>query len=371
MTKASIFTAAATLASLAIASPPRGGHHDKPGGPGGYPGHPSKSEAWSIKKFTSLVAFGDSYTDDSRLGYFASHNGSAPPVGWVNPANYKSASGGRPWPQYVAQYSGANVYNYAVSGAVCNNDVTPRAFGSNGYLFPAVEQYEVPAYIADSKYVDENGTKFMDNPPDETVYSIFIGTNDLGNYAFISDSQVPGTNIVNYTDCVFGAIQSVYDNGGRYFVLQNVAPLQLSPQYGLPGKGGLETTQYWPDKPSNITEISYKMFEYVSLVNAVFKYETPYLTEVEKRFPGAHIAVMDINGLLTDIYNNPSQYLNGSAPLDVTGYANNVNGSNNTSPDSFMWYDELHPSEQTDRVIAREFVGVVEGGSKWATYWSG
>jgi hypothetical protein len=74
---------------------------------------------------------------------------------------------------------------------------------------------------------------------------------------------------------------------------------------------------------------------------------------------------------LTDIYNNPSQYLNGSALLDVTGYANNVNGSNNTSPDSFMWYDELHPSEQTDRVTAREFVNVVKGGSKWATYWSG
>jgi hypothetical protein len=35
-----------------------------------------------------------------------------------------------------------------------------------------------------------------------------------------------------------------------------------------------------------------------------------------------------------------------------------------------MWYDELHPSEQTDRVIAREFVDVVKGGSKWATYWS-
>jgi hypothetical protein len=199
------------------------------------------------------------------------------------------------------------VYNYAVSGAVCNNDVTPRAFGTQGYLFPAVEQYEVPAYIADSKYVDANGTKFMDNPPDETVHSIFIGTNDLGNYAFISDSQVAGTSITNYTDCVFGAIQSVYDNGGRYFVLQNVAPLQLSPQYGLPGKGGLETTQYWPDKPSNITEISYKMFEYVSLVNAVFKYETPYLTEVEKRFPGAHIAVMDINGLVSGSKSTPQK----------------------------------------------------------------
>ena len=213
--------------------------------------------------------------------------------------NYKSADGGRPWPQYVAQYSGANIYNYAVSGAVCSNDITPRTFAAIDTPFPAAEQYEIPAYIADSKYVDENGTKFMNNPPDETVYSIFIGTNDLGNYAFISDSQVAGTTIVNYTDCVFGAVQSIYDNGGRYFVLQNVAPLNLAPQYGLPGKGGLETTQYWPDKPSNITDISYKMLEYVSLVNAVFKYETPYLTEVVKQFPGAHIAVMDINGLVS------------------------------------------------------------------------
>lgn len=34
-----------------------------------------------------------------------------------------------------------------------------------------------------------------------------------------------------------------------------------------------------------------------------------------------------------------------------------------------MWYDELHPSEQTDRVIAREFLEVIKGKSKWATYW--
>lgn len=139
----------------------------------------------------------------------------------------------------------------------------------------------------------------MTNPPDETVYSIFIGTNDLGNYAFISDAQVAGTTIVNYTDCVYNAIESVYNNGGRYFVLQNVAPLNLAPQYGLPGKGGLASTQYWLDKPSNTTEISEKMLEYVSLVNEVFDYKTPYLTQIAKRFPGAQIAVMDINGLVS------------------------------------------------------------------------
>lgn len=73
---------------------------------------------------------------------------------------------------------------------------------------------------------------------------------------------------------------------------------------------------------------------------------------------------------MTDVYNNPSAYLNGTSAPDVTGYAN-LNGTVNASPDSFLWYDELHPSEQADRIIAREFIGVVEGNSKWATYWSG
>lgn len=85
MTKSSVVTAVTALTALASAAPPRGGHN-KPGSPGGYGGHGPKSGDWSLKKFTSLVAFGDSYTDDSRLGYFASNNGSAPPVGWVNPA---------------------------------------------------------------------------------------------------------------------------------------------------------------------------------------------------------------------------------------------------------------------------------------------
>lgn len=87
MTKSSIVAAAVSLSALASATPtPGGGGHGKWGPPGGYGGHGPKAEHWSLKKFTSLVAFGDSYTDDSRLGYFGSHNGSAPPVGWVNPA---------------------------------------------------------------------------------------------------------------------------------------------------------------------------------------------------------------------------------------------------------------------------------------------
>jgi hypothetical protein len=41
-----------------------------------------------------------------------------------------------------------------------------------------------------------------------------------------------------------------------------------------------------------------------------------------------------------------------------------------TDKDSFLWYDELHPSEQTDRVLAREITDVVKNGSKkWTRYY--
>ncbi|KAK6418939.1 hypothetical protein LTR95_017121, partial [Oleoguttula sp. CCFEE 5521] len=77
MRSASIVAVIAS-ASLAVATP-WGPHYS----PWGY-GHASGSKNWDLKKFTSLVAFGDSYTDDSRLGYFI--NNGTPPVGYANPA---------------------------------------------------------------------------------------------------------------------------------------------------------------------------------------------------------------------------------------------------------------------------------------------
>jgi hypothetical protein len=42
-------------------------------------------QAWKAGKFKTLVTFGDSYTDENRLGYFIQNGGSAPPVGWEQP----------------------------------------------------------------------------------------------------------------------------------------------------------------------------------------------------------------------------------------------------------------------------------------------
>lgn len=221
--------------------------------------------------------------------------------------NYAASSGGRIWVEYVKQYTGVHLYNYAVSGAVCSNDITPRLFTT--FDFPAVAQYEVPAFIADSKYTEPDGSKFVINPPDETVYAIWIGTNDLGVGAFLTDSQVPGTNIVDYMDCVYEQLQRLYDQGGRYFVIMNVAPLNLAPLYGLPGKGGITADNYWPNKPSNITEISYRMLEEVVTVNAIYEYKTPFVAEISKTFPEARFALFDVHSLVSSISTSPQDFI--------------------------------------------------------------
>ncbi|KAH8709958.1 GDSL lipase/esterase [Phaeosphaeriaceae sp. PMI808] len=332
------------------------------------------SQSWAEGKFKALVTFGDSFTDEGRLRFFI-NNKAAPPVGWDQGVVLSTASGGLSWARYASIYSKATLYNYAVSGAVCSNQITPRFLSLINATFPDIASYELPAFIADSKYQRPNGTKFFSGKPDNTVYAIWIGTNDIGNNAFLTDSQVKGKTVKDYIDCIYEQVGRLYGNGGRYFVLLNLAPLNLFPQYALPEHGGLPATQFFPEKAGkNGTEISGRIQETVAALNQVYKYRTPFEVDVTETWDDIKIANFDVNSLMTDIYNSPHNYLNGTAPLNVHGIANvcNLEGQNCTtssSRDSFMWYDPLHPGEQTSRIVAKEFVGVLSGKSKYAQYW--
>jgi hypothetical protein len=101
---------------------------------------------------------------------------------------------------------------------------------------------------------------------------------------------------------------------------------------------------------------------------------------------------------------HPANYLNGTAPLNITGEVNtcvfNEDGTqagpctlvNGTDRDSFLWwvfsilcqcrtqilfyfilfrFDELHPSEQADRMLAKNIAEVITTGkNKWTTWLS-
>ncbi|KAK4185083.1 GDSL lipase/esterase [Podospora australis] len=320
--------------------------------------------------FDNLVAFGDSYTDNGRLGYYINNGGNPPAPGKYHGVSNTTASGGPSWAQYAAWDAKASLVDYAVGGATCSNKIISRYFSAINKPFPSVLDDELPSFTADVSYK----SIFPNRTPANTVYVLWIGTNDLGADAFLTDSQAPGTTISDYVDCIWSVFDSIYKTGGRRFVLLNTAPLELSPLYAEQKNGGTGDSQFWGNKASyNVTEYSQKIKQYTTNVNTIFEYGVPFQMAIKSRWPKATFDLFDVHSLLTDIHNEPKKYLD--APFNVTGYYRVCSSTGSNCVDQtqlgglsgFMWYDELHPSAKTDEIIADHFLDVVSGKSKYGT----
>lgn len=101
-----------------------------------------------------------------------------------------TASGGLAWGQFVAQSTGAAYFDYAVSGATCSNDIVARYLAGINRTFPAVLEDELPSFVADIQFE----TLYANRTAENTVYALWIGTNDLGYGALLTDSQAPGVS---------------------------------------------------------------------------------------------------------------------------------------------------------------------------------
>ncbi|EUC61475.1 GDSL lipase/acylhydrolase family protein [Rhizoctonia solani AG-3 Rhs1AP] len=211
------------------------------------------------KSLKNLVTFGDSYTDKINVG-----------------------DGGIAWPLYVESYSNntVSVYDFARSGGTCSNKITPRPF-------PPVLETQIPAYTANvttksgtTQIIGPKGT-YIPLASTDTLYSIWIGTNDVGAGALLTD-PLPGISIVNTTSCVFDWMKELYDQGARNFLLQNMIPLHLAPMYAADGY----PTKFW-NAPHNQTEWSILIAEMVRSGNELWALRTKYAAP--SLFPGARI----------------------------------------------------------------------------------
>lgn len=138
----------------------------------------------------SLVTFGDSYTDVVSI-----------------------SDGGTPWPVYVADYANIELLPYAKSGATCSNNITFRPF-------PPVFESQIPAFLSDK------GTGAIKVNGESTLYSLWIGTNDVGVSSLLTGGN--SASNVDVAGCAVNWVQTMYDNGARNFLFQNVSPINHS-----------------------------------------------------------------------------------------------------------------------------------------------
>jgi hypothetical protein len=77
--------------------------------------------------------------------------------------------------------------------------------------------WQLPAYLNETR----NGT--LELNPNETIYTIWIGTNDLGANALLTGSDAPDTSIVQVRQCTVDVLKMLYESGARNFIMQNVS----------------------------------------------------------------------------------------------------------------------------------------------------
>ncbi|KAJ3544440.1 hypothetical protein NM688_g5745 [Phlebia brevispora] len=295
----------------------------------------------SPQQIKNLVTFGDSYTDVNVPG----DNGTA-------------------WPIYAARYGDFQLFPFARSGATCSNNLTFRPF-------PSLFESQLPLYFTETA----NGSLRLD--PEETVYTLWIGTNDVGVNSLLTGEGTPGVTIPDVVNCAMNWLKVLYQSGARNFLFQNMIPLQKTILYSADSY----PNRYWTAS-RNTTMWSDMMNEIVETGNALSNLS---LQALPSTLHGAHIGLFDSHTLFEDILANPRAFLNGTIPPNVTGAINacvfKLNESTSdpgvctiaegSARDSFLWYDELHPSEQTDRVIAREIAGSIRRtSSKYVTWFS-
>ncbi|KAL8408006.1 hypothetical protein RB594_006709 [Gaeumannomyces avenae] len=324
------------------------------------------------KTFENLVTFGDSYTDNGRLSSYFASGGKAPPPGTMHPEANVTASGGLAWGQMAARATGARYLDYAVGGATCSNNIVSRFLGSLGREFPSVLEDQIPSFKKD---VDAGADTLYGGgrTADNTVYAMWIGTNDLGaGNAFLVEEYAPGATLTNFTDCVWNVFDEIYSTGGRRFVLLNEAPLHLAPLYVPSANGGIGDSTFWPTKTKyNETAYQQKILQYTTTVNTVFDYGAPFNLIFKRRWPGAKFSIFDVHSLMTDMSLNPTRYFD--APANSTGFYRHCDPktgkcADSTEPlSSFMWFDDLHPSERAEKVVAEHFLDVIAGNSTYGT----
>ncbi|KAH9847599.1 GDSL lipase/esterase [Lenzites betulinus] len=289
----------------------------------------------------NLVTFGDSYTDVDG-----------------------HADGGIVWPVYAAQDGHFKLFPFAKSGATCSNNLTDRPF-------PSVFESQLPLFFTEKA----NGSLRLN--PEETIYTLWIGTNDVGANALLTGSQPAGVSIVDTVSCAVNWVKVMYAAGARNFIFQNMIPLETTPLYSA----NSYPNRYWTG-PRNTTAWSVSMAELTKSGNAIADLMLRALTP---SLHGAHLGLFDSHALFTDMIAHPQLYLNGTAPLNVTGAVHACmfqEGESTGDPgvctdavgtdrDSFLWFDELHPSEQTDRKIAEIMTDtILRKSEKWITWLS-
>jgi len=298
---------------------------------------------WS--KIKHAFIFGDSYTTTG----FNNTVGPQPSVG--NPLGNPpfpgfTASNGPNWVDFLTVQYNASIlltYNLAFGGATVDSSlVTP---------------FEPTVLSVAQQVLDEFFPSYASSPADapwtpaDTLFSVFIGINDVGNSYF---EGLPATTTLNNEifDVYSGLVQTLYNAGARNFLFLNVPPVDRSPL--TQAEGATAAAEEAAD------------------LAAFNSHVTNLATTLKKTLTDTNVFTFDTNSLFTKVLDKPASFPQTAIYKNTTNFCvayengtpaeNTFDASCGVPVNEYFWLNSLHPTYPMHNVLAQEVSLLLESG---------
>jgi thermolabile hemolysin len=287
----------------------------------------------NAQKISAIVAFGDSLSDlGNTYNYLSSVS-----LGFVEYSSYYYDQGrwsdGPVWVEDLARLlgftalqrnDGKNLYgtDFAWGGSTSADGYT--RFWVPGYALPNLRT-QIESYIDLLLTPDARMPNIS-----ETLFSVWSGGNDVIYYVqsywyWVTPEEV--------RDHIVNAITTLYNEGGRYFLVPNLPPLGQKPNF--------RTNRAWRIKANNFVQ------QYNSLLSTA-------LTQLPQTLAGIKIIKFDVFELFKDVLDHYQAYDLSNvtdAAFTYSSYLPNY-GKVVKNPNEYLFWDGTHPT-----VVGHEIVG--------------
>ena len=274
----------------------------------------SASQGTSINK---IIAFGDSLSDNQNLYNLSD---------WIVPDSNTwflgRFSNGQNWVEYVANNLNLPLYDWAVGDAgVITEDVV------------------IPGVVEQEQSWAEYMQKAPNYQPANTLFTMLIGGNDLvGNEGTVAQVIAGETQ----------TLQALIAAGARNILVLNLPDVSRAPVFTILTDGSTVSAE--------VLALNSQLTTMVNTLQAQYG-------------PSLKIRLFDTYTLFNNVLNNPASY----GVTNTTTSCLNINTDSSlnyaetqtpratcTNPDTFVFWDTLHPTTHTHKVLAAAVTSFIQ-----------
>ncbi len=300
-------------------------------------------------QFDRIVAFGGSLSDSGNSFYWLSlpenkecgtpvtlppystvDNFLVPDGPYLISGQRHVFSNGPTWVENFARYL-ALAPNARPAFANNNKKLTNYAVGGARAVATYPCRVNLPAQLQ-SYFVDYQKTSH------NTLITIEIGGNDVRDALFAAAAgQDPAPILENAIKSIGDALFGLYSHGARKFLVLNVPDLAKAPAIRI-----IPNPQVAPT---------------ATLLTRLFNENLLSVLKTVNKLPGNKVKVLDIKGKLDEVVSHGEDY--GFANTTGACIRPNQKPYRCGDPDSYVFWDGIHPTEALHEIVAQQAMSVV------------